>query len=358
MRAPLLLHSMTEFREVIFGCLEIAGARSVVEIGAEEAAFTRELLTWTEAKGGTLHCVEPAPTPALREMSENAAALTLVEGRSPDALAELGPHDAYLIDGDHNYATVSGELNTIERQCREAGRPYLVFLHDVGWPCGRRDAYYDPESLPPGAVHPFSYDRGATLGTRWAVEGGFRGEGEFAFALEEGGPANGVLTAVEDFLDGRDLTFVTVPCIFGLGVLFPSSADYAGPLADFLAAYDENPLLERLEQNRLSLYLKVIELQDEQAPVHRQLEQANLRIRDVEAENRALWARTAELEAQVQALAGQLEHLRGEVRAVVASRAFALAERLSHLRGRLGRSEGPGLSRERLRDAVEGARTT
>ena len=51
--------------------------------------------------------------------------------------------------------------------------------------------------------------------------GGFRGEGAFAYALEEGGERNGVLTAVEDFLAGRDdLELRRIPAIFGVGVVF------------------------------------------------------------------------------------------------------------------------------------------
>lgn len=67
MGAELLLHSLAEFRDVILGALEIAGARTVVEIGSEEATFTRELLAWAEKSEGTLHCVEPHPAPALKD---------------------------------------------------------------------------------------------------------------------------------------------------------------------------------------------------------------------------------------------------------------------------------------------------
>ncbi len=33
-RAPLLLHSLAEFREIIYGCLDAAGVRSIAEVGA------------------------------------------------------------------------------------------------------------------------------------------------------------------------------------------------------------------------------------------------------------------------------------------------------------------------------------
>ncbi len=236
------------------------------------------------------------------------------------------------------------ELETIEGKSREGDPMPLVFLHDVGWPCGRRDLYYSPESLPKDAVHPYTCEGGVTLGSSTFVQGGFRSHGEFAFAMEEGGPANGVLTAVEDFLQGRErLAFVNVPCIFGLGVVYEKSAPYASALAHHLQPYDGNVLLGRLEENRLTLYLRVLELQDLTVELHDQLDESRLRTRDVATENRALWFRTAELEGEISALRTELEHL-------LRSRAFALVEKLStpaKVRGT------EGVSRQRLRAALD-----
>ena len=38
-------YSLANNRELVFGCLEAAGAKSVVEIGSEYGAFTREQLS-------------------------------------------------------------------------------------------------------------------------------------------------------------------------------------------------------------------------------------------------------------------------------------------------------------------------
>jgi hypothetical protein len=168
-----------------------------------------------------------------------------------------------VIDGDHNYWTVSRELEHIDGVAREAGRPALLLLHDVSWPCARRDQYYAPDALPAGAVHPHSFHLGQVPDSEEAVDGGFRGRGAFAIALRAGGPKNGVLTAVEDFLEDRDeLRFARIPAIFGVGVIFAREAPYAHDLEQVLAPYDGNPLLAKLERNRVDLYLKVLELQD------------------------------------------------------------------------------------------------
>ena len=47
-----------------------------------------------------------------------------------------------IIDGDHNYYTVSEELRLIAERARTAPLPLLLF-HDVCWPHARRDDYFD-----------------------------------------------------------------------------------------------------------------------------------------------------------------------------------------------------------------------
>jgi hypothetical protein len=183
-------------------------------------------------------------------------------------LPDLGAFDAWFVDGDHNYYTVFNELRAIDDIQRRAGKPILAFLHDVSWPCARRDFYYAPERIPAGWRHPHSFDHGVRLGDDAPALGrGFRGENQFAVALPNGGERNGVLTAVEDFLasadsEQRPLYYVHVPAVFGLGVIFDAGADWSSALAEFLLPYHANPLIARLEENRLRNYLEVIEWQD------------------------------------------------------------------------------------------------
>jgi hypothetical protein len=71
-------------------------------------------------------------------------------------------------------------------------------------------------------------------------------------AAREGGPRNGVLTAIEDFVEARDgLRLAVVPAFFGLGVVWHTDAPWAAPVDELVAPWDRNPLLERLEANRV-----------------------------------------------------------------------------------------------------------
>jgi hypothetical protein len=137
-----------------------------------------------------------------------------------------------------------------------------MLLHDIAFPCARRDFYYDPAQIPAPFLHPHSYELGVTLDRKMAIRGGLRGEGAFAVALHEGGPRNGVLTAIEDFVKEQPrFVFRSVDCVLGLGALTIAGSRADAAVAAAFAPYD-NALVRNLERNRMELYLKVIELQD------------------------------------------------------------------------------------------------
>lgn len=259
----LLIHSMGEFADIIFGSFQLANARRVVEIGAEYGTMTRRLIEYVGQVDGRLVSIDPKPSPEAEELFDGNDRVELIKGHSLEVLPEL-EGDAYLIDGDHNYYTVLNESKLIWDRFERDNRPFLVFYHDVGWPCARRDQYCDPESIPPEYRHPHVWDRGITLGNPGVIEGGFRGEGGWACAETEGGPKNGVLTAIEDFVVGREdfLTWATIPAVFGLGILYDRRAVWAQALTAYLLPHHMNPLFATLERNRLECYLKVIEWQD------------------------------------------------------------------------------------------------
>lgn len=266
-RTPLIL-SMAEFGDLILSALSIAGARSIVEIGAEFGGMSSLLGRFVDRVEGQLVSIDPCPKAEFVDWVAAQARVRHDARASLDALPEIGATDAWLIDGDHNWYTVYHELAAIHENNRAHGRPLLVFLHDIGWPCARRDQYYDPSRIPEDSRHAFSYEAGALPGLPVLVpNAGFRGMEAFATALEEGGPRNGVLTAVEDFMrdmlaEGREVAFAEIPAMFGLGVLFAMDAPWSEQLADVLLPFHQNALLARLEENRLLNYLKVIEFQD------------------------------------------------------------------------------------------------
>lgn len=262
-----MIHSMSEFADIILPCLAAAQACNVVEIGAEYGGMSKMLGDFVTAAGGVLTSIDPKPKDEFVAWSRDFPASWHIAGYSLDTIPTLTGNDAWIVDGDHNYYTVANELRAIEAVTRLDAKPLLVFLHDVGWPWARRDLYYAPDRIPAEHRHRFDYESGTVLDDDALVHGrGFRGHGSFAIATHAGGPRNGILTAVEDFIaagtNGRSLAFARVPAVFGLGVLFDIDAPWSETLASIVMPYHENRLLAALENNRLRNYLKVIDLQD------------------------------------------------------------------------------------------------
>lgn len=267
----LLIHSMREFLPVILPALDAAQVRRMAEVGAEHGGMSQALARYAAEHQGELVSIDPAPSAEFLAWLEQNPQVRHIASPSLEVLEEQAGIDAWFIDGDHNWYTVYHELVAIRSVCERDGKPLLVFLHDVGWPCARRDAYYAPQRIPAAYRRPHSFEVGVSIDSSHVLEQrGFRGMGQFAWSLDEGGPRNGVLTAVEDFVAdeheaSRTLAWACLPAVFGLGVLFDLDAPFAAPLADILAPWHEHPLLRSLEENRLRNYLAVIDWQDRDA---------------------------------------------------------------------------------------------
>lgn len=252
---PVLLHSLSLFHEVFEEIYRQVPVNTVVEVGVESGAVSGEYVRLGAQK---VYAVDPSCTPEVLARLAEEDGVELVEEPSPGALDALPVADLYVLDGDHNYATVHGEMTWILDRAPDA----VVVLHDVLWPCGRRDFYYQPSELSESQRHADS-DDGPTVWHDDLTPGGFVGLGSFTCAVEAGGEENGVLTAVEDAVaasaDGWDLH--VVPAVFGLGIVIRSDHPAAASLRRGLAPWTGSRLLGALENNRLALYTRVLELQ-------------------------------------------------------------------------------------------------
>ena len=212
----------------------------------------------------------PLPAAGAGELAREHAELELVRETSLEAL----PRDPYarrhVIDGDHNYWTVSQELELIAASAEGADLPLLIF-HDVCWPHARRDDYFAPELIPDDYRQPYGEGGGLFPGDRGLREGALPYRGP---AAREGGPRNGVLTAVEDFVEVREgMQLAVVPVFYGLGVVWHVDAPWASAVAETLEPFDRNPMLERLETNRvahLATSMLQVELAKARARLQRQ----------------------------------------------------------------------------------------
>jgi len=291
--------TLVPFAPLIGRLLHAVGPGVVIEVGADKGDFTRELLTWAAGGQTEVIAVDPEPAPELLEL-EQRSELRLVREPSPDALAGLPSPDAIILDGDHNHYTLSRELRAIANRSGDTGLP-LTLIHDISWPHARRDTYYTPDRIPEEHRQPLAHDVLVSPGVAGTTSVGVGFEWA---AAHEGGPRNGVLTAVEEFIAERSgVRLATLPAFFGLGVIWAQEAPWASPVAEIVGPWDGSPLLARLEEIRLAQIIDRTRLNRQQAVL----------------------------------------------RSMLGSRAFGLVERLSLLRNR----REPLLSRERVRRVLQ-----
>ena len=309
--------SMAQLGELVVACLDAVHARSVAEVGAFAGDLTRLLVDWAAGSGARVLAIDPAPQEPLVALDRASRQLELIRQTSLDALPALELPDAVIIDGDHNYFTVSRELTLIAERSAGASLPLLVF-HDVCWPHARRDDYFAPDELPADSRH-------SLVGEGGGISPGNSGVDPSGLpfprsAARDGGPRNGVLTAIEDFVAPRGaLRLAVVPAFFGFGAVWNQGTPFAAELAQILDPWDRHPVLERLESNRVSLLA----------------ERQRCRVE--------LWELRERLARQEDAL-----------RRLVDSRAFSVADRLSRLRLKAGvaRDAAP-ITKDDLRRVLE-----
>jgi hypothetical protein len=205
---------------IVEPALLAASATRVVEIGALGGETTACLLKLLGA-GSELHVIDPTPKfDPVEHASRFPGRYVFHRDISHNVLPDLPPANAALVDGDHNWFTVYHELCLLRETARRFGTPMpLLIMHDVCWPYGRRDLYYAPERIPHEYRKPHER-RGILPGKKELVpQGGLNQHLENA--VEEGGPRNGVMTALDDFAGEHDrpLRRVVVPIYYGLALV-------------------------------------------------------------------------------------------------------------------------------------------
>jgi len=205
------------------------GWRRICEIGASTGKCTDEMLQRIPELSYTI--IDPCFDEDLAAKYAGDRRVTVHKANSLQILPTLTDgFDAILIDGDHNWFTVYNELAQIhERNLLAAGG--MAFFHDVQWPYARRDCYYQPETIPAEFRH--RYERkGIVRGKSELVESG-GANAKYNNAVHEGGPKNGVLTAIEDFVAEHrtDYSLHRVRIQFGLGIMHRRTGHRADDLA-------------------------------------------------------------------------------------------------------------------------------
>lgn len=209
---------MNRFWEgIIKPIIEGLNPTTIIEIGVDKGDNTRNILKYCSKSNCKLISIDPFPDECVNELeSEYGNNFFLIRDLSLNVLSNIEKAQVIFIDGDHNWYTVYHELISIQNK-NERYFP-LVFLHDIEWPYGKRDMYYNPDNIPSEYIQEYNR-KGIKLGSDELIEGINQ---DLNNALKSGTPKNGVLTAVLDFLDqtNYNLNFIKIPGFHGLGIIY------------------------------------------------------------------------------------------------------------------------------------------
>ncbi len=214
--------------------LDLLPVRSILQMGAGTGELGELLAAYCEARHAKLTIIEPFRQFDADAMTKRYTShVNLPRGSSLELLPTLLAFDVVFIDGDPNYSTVHRELCLIQDHARKHGVSFPVTLiHNTGWPYAFRDRYRDPGSIPETERHTYT-EGGLTLSSAIPLEDCGISARSF-HAIREGGPKNGVATAVEDFLgkSANTLLRYSIAGFHGLTILIPRELDH---LYDFIS---------------------------------------------------------------------------------------------------------------------------
>lgn len=276
------------WRRILLPVFQAARAKTVLEIGAEYGTSTNVLFKYVREQGGHLHCIDPYPAFEARQFAEqNRDYVTFYEDLSLNVIGQVPRVDVAMVDGDHNWYTVYNELKQLEalHGTDPLAQP-VIFAHDIGWPYGRRDLYYNPATIPAEFRQPHATAGILPNKSELVPAGGMNVT--LHNAVQEGGPRNGVLTGVEDYLaeSKLDWHFLNLPLYYGLGILITRQRLQASPelravIDRFTPTEGSRLLIEQTEHLRCTDGVMM-------QTIVRRLESAEQRIAELEAQLAAL----------------------------------------------------------------------
>ncbi|MBZ2167085.1 glycosyltransferase [Methanobacterium spitsbergense] len=298
---------MNRFWDIIMHpIIEKVDAKYIVEIGSDTGINTKNILEYCKDHDAHMTAVDPSPRFDVNGYkAEYGEKFEIFKDLSLNKLSQLKDYDVILVDGDHNWYTVYNELKTIERNFFNKKFP-IVFLHDIGWPYARRDLYYNSENIPETYRQPYK-KLGILQGKPdLQEEGGLNSD--LNNAVSENTPKNGVLTAIEDFIEESDLnySFVNIKALFGLGILYPKDKIIDKIVKNTIQSVD---LVDFLEKERVKMVIKrsdqrtqIQHLNDEKSKLFSKVDKFSKKVEKISKDRTQLSKRLNQLEIEIDRL--------------------------------------------------------
>ena len=253
--------TMINFWPIMSEFANVFSPAAICEIGSERGLTSSRLAKLLPRV--QIHVVDPVISEAVKGMSNVVAH----EETSLTFMSKKLEIPFYIIDGDHNYETVSAEIKAAVKN--SGSGPFCAMFHDVGWPFARRDGYYNPEQV--STPHDYSFNSVLKLetGELEPGSGGFESGDYFALSKHSGGEKNGVLTAIEDFhrTAGDKWKLITFPMFYGMAILWNEDGLDKESVLKIKNMQDSieilSPIFSCAEANRLRLLQGLAETRDD-----------------------------------------------------------------------------------------------
>ena len=148
--------------------------------------------------------------------------ITHFNEKSLDILPDLKSFDTIFIDDDPNWYTVYNEFELIKKN--NPNFP-LVFVCNNKYPYKRRDAYTNPKDIPKKYINECSTELPIIFEENGQTKNIMIND-NLCHALYENTPKNGVLTAIEDFLnENPSLKLLEINPLEGIYLIYEHSKD-------------------------------------------------------------------------------------------------------------------------------------
>ncbi|MDO9045719.1 MAG: glycosyltransferase [Methanobacteriaceae archaeon] len=245
---------------IILPIIKSINSKYIIEVGSDTGLNTKNILKYCIDHDAHMTAIDPFPSFDIDEFKRvYEDKFEMLTELSLNALPNLNDYDVILLDGDHNWYTLYNELKIIERNFKNKNFP-LVFLHDIGWPYARRDLYYNPQDIPENYRQPYKKLGICPGETNLKEQGGINSK--FNNSIYENTSKNGVLTAVEDFIQESDLEFFfeSISAFFGLGILIPKNMEMENIVKTVIKKANFE---STLENERINLSLEKGELENQ-----------------------------------------------------------------------------------------------
>ena len=249
---------------LILPIIEQINAKYIVEIGSDTGINTRNILEYCVNNEAYMTAIDPIPQFDVEDFkAKYGDKFEIYNELSLSRLPLLEDYDVILIDGDHNWYTVYNELKIIEKKFKGKNFP-IIFLHDVGWPYARRDLYYNPKNIPEKYRQPYKKFGMYPGQTSLKTEGGLNNH--LYNSIYENNLKNGVLTALEDFINESDLklSFEIIHAFHGIGILYPKNSE----IENIIKNVD---LIKELEKERINIIISYNESKNHNKSIQKEL---------------------------------------------------------------------------------------